>query len=109
LPTSWVWSQAPTAAKAVDAIMDLHLQDADDLVMFAGDLANYAAMILRHTRRTTLPMDDQLEWMRQRILEMPALEDQFPPGEYQRLVDVGELPDEGEDLDKLLDEEEGDG
>ncbi len=100
-------SSTRESAQRADSIMELHT--GDDLDMFAGDLANIAAMMLAFFRRTTEPaaaMDEYLADLRSRIMEMPPIEDQFPPGEYQRLVESGEIPDESVDWDRLLMEDD---
>ena len=51
--------------------------------------------------RTTEPstgMDEYLADLRSQM-EMPPLEDQYPPAQYQRLVEAGELRDESVDWD----------
>ena len=50
-------------------------------------------------------MDEYVADLRSQM-EMPPLEDQYPPGQYQRLVEAGELPDESVDWDQLLEDDE---
>jgi hypothetical protein len=50
-------------------------------------------------------MDEYVADLRSQM-EMPPLEDQYPPGQYQRLVEAGELPDESVDWDQLLEDVE---
>jgi len=43
-------------------------------------------------------MDEYVADLRSQM-EMPPLEDQYPPAQYQRLVEAGELRDESVDWD----------
>jgi hypothetical protein len=58
-----------------------------------------------------VPRSQALEWMSTwrtcgRRWRCPPLEDQYLPGQYQRLVEAGELPDESVDWDQLLEDDE---